>query len=158
LDEVPSTAILWLYSDHSIGKVTQVPRDLPHVLVGAANDVSGLFSSVDTECIVSFKGRHHNYLVVLLKFVDYSSVSTGLLSITMSFIRWINRFTKVDRIRKEQNRIIKTSKVIGDVIEFSFNVFVCLTEAGGNDDKIFSEVNFCFGSSAAFVDDVVSVN
>jgi hypothetical protein len=158
LDEVPPTAILWLYSDHSIGKVTQVSRDLPHVLVGAANDVSGLFSSVDTECIVSLKGRQYNYLVFLLEFVDYSSVSTGLLSITMSFIRWINRFAKVSAITKEQNTIIEASKVACDVIEFPFNVLVCFVESGGNDDKIFSEVNFCFGSSAAFVDNVISVN
>jgi hypothetical protein len=120
--------------------------------------VSGLFSSVDTKGVISLKGGHHNNVVFLLEFIDDSFVATRLLSVSMSLIRWIKRFTKVDAIRKEQNRIIKTSKVIGDVIEFSFNVFVCLTEAGGNDDKIFSEVNFCFGSSAAFVDDVVSVN
>jgi hypothetical protein len=91
-------------------------------------------------------------VVLFLEFVDDPFVAARLLSITVSFIRWVNRFTEVDRIRKEQNRIIKTSKVRSDVIEFSFNVLVCLTESGGNDDKIFSEVNLGFGSGAAFVE------
>ncbi len=97
-------------------------------------------------------------MVVFFEFIDDPFVAARFLSITVSFICWIKRFAKVDRIRKEQNRVIKTSEIGSDVVELSFNVVVCFIESGGNDDEIFSEVNFGFSSGAAFIDNVITVN
>jgi hypothetical protein len=46
----------------------------------------------------------------------------------MSLIRWVKAFAKVNRIRKEKDRVIETSKAFGNAIEFSFDVLIGFTE------------------------------